>query len=158
MFLLQLLLLLVQRYTEQTLFSDKENATGLIVDNISIIYNQFHNILRLFGVLPKSLITYKHDIHELLYELPNEFRLRILEIRKYQKTVLTSQNDSLVPSLPAKMKVLSILEENSWKTEIKLFPLCAISYENYSQSQIFCESLQMRPYKRFIDCYQRRSW
>ena len=36
------------------------------------------------------------------------------------------------PSLPAKMKVLLILAENSWKTEIKLFLLCAISHENYS--------------------------
>ena len=30
------------------------------------------------------------------------------------------------------MKVLLILEENSWKTETKLFPLFAISHENYS--------------------------
>ena len=28
------------------------------------------------------------------------------------------------------MKVLLILEENYWKTEIKLIPLCAISHEN----------------------------
>ena len=28
--------------------------------------------------------------------------------------------------LPAKIKILLILVENSWKTEIKLFPLCAI--------------------------------
>ena len=28
------------------------------------------------------------------------------------------------------MKVLLILEENSWKIEIKLFPLCAISHKN----------------------------
>ena len=27
-------------------------------------------------------------------------------------------------------KDLLILEENSWKTEIRLFPLCAISHEN----------------------------
>ena len=32
-------------------------------------------------------------------------------------------------SLLAKMKILVILEENSWKMEIKLFPLCAISLE-----------------------------
>ena len=33
-------------------------------------------------------------------------------------------------SLPAKMKFLLILEENSRKIEIKLSPLCAISHEN----------------------------
>ena len=35
-----------------------------------------------------------------------------------------------MPSPPAKMKVLLILEESSSKTEIKLFPLCTISHEN----------------------------
>ena len=40
--------------------------------------------------------------------------------------------DSLVPSLLAKMKVLLILAQNSWKTEVKLFPLCAIAHGNYS--------------------------
>ena len=43
---------------------------------------------------------------------------------------ITSQNDSLVPNLPAKTKDLLVLAENSWKTEIKLFLLCAISHEN----------------------------
>ena len=43
--------------------------------------------------------------------------------------------------LPAKMNVLLILAENSWKADIKTFPLCAISYENKSYSQIFCELL-----------------
>ena len=49
------------------------------------------------------IIAYKHDI----YELPNE-----------------------LPSPRAKTEVLLILAENSWKTEIKLFPLCATSHEN----------------------------
>ena len=48
-------------------------------------------------------------------------------------------NDSLVPSLPAEMKVLLILPENFWKTETKPFPLCVISHEYHSYSQIFCE-------------------
>ena len=39
-------------------------------------------------------------------------------------------NDSRVPSISIKMKVLLILEENSWKIEIKFFPLCANSHEN----------------------------
>ena len=50
--------------------------------------NQFHNIFRIFDVLPNfpftgqvkrwAIITYKHDIHELPHELPNDLRLRIL--------------------------------------------------------------------------------
>ena len=51
------------------------------------IYNQFHNILRLFNVLPSFplpqvkrcvIITYKHALYELPHELPNDLRLRIL--------------------------------------------------------------------------------
>ena len=37
-------------------------------------YNHFHNILRLFDVLPNFPFTYKHSI----YELPNDLRLRRL--------------------------------------------------------------------------------
>ena len=33
-----------------------------------------------------------------------------------------SQNDSLVPSIPAKFKILLMLAKNSLKTEIKRFP------------------------------------
>ena len=52
-----------------------------------LVYNHFHNILRLFYVLPNFLspqvkrwviITYKHGIYELPHELPNDLRLRIL--------------------------------------------------------------------------------
>ena len=46
-----------------------------------------------------AIITYKHCIYKLPRELPNDLRLRILAIRKYQESVLTSQNDSLVPKL-----------------------------------------------------------
>ena len=51
---------------------------------MSNIYNQFHNILRLFDVLPNFLFTtsetmrdyyYKHGIYELPHELLNELRL-----------------------------------------------------------------------------------
>ena len=50
-------------------------------------YNHFHNILRLFDVLPNfpfttgetmPIITYKHGICELPNELPSDLRLRIL--------------------------------------------------------------------------------
>ena len=44
--------------------------------------NQFDNILKLFNVLPQvkrcAIITYKHGIYNLLSELPNNVRLRIL--------------------------------------------------------------------------------
>ena len=49
-------------------------------------YNQFHDIVRLFDVLPNlspqvkrcAIITDKHGIYELSHELPNDLRLRIL--------------------------------------------------------------------------------
>ena len=41
-----------------------------------------------------------------------------------------------MPSLLAKMKVLLIVEENSWEVETKRFLLCAISHENYLVSDI----------------------
>ena len=48
---------------------------------------KFHNVLRLFDVLPNflsaqvkrcAIITYKHEIYELSHELPNDLRPRIL--------------------------------------------------------------------------------
>ena len=51
-------------------------------------YNHFHNILRLFDVLPTfisrevkrcAIIYHKHGTFELPDELPNDLRLRILE-------------------------------------------------------------------------------
>ena len=47
----------------------------------------------------------------------------------------------MMPRLPVKTKVFLILAGNSWKTEIKLLPLCAISHENESYSEISCELL-----------------
>ena len=50
-------------------------------------YFHFHNVLRLFDVLPYflftqvkrcAIVTYKHDIYELPYELPKDLRLRML--------------------------------------------------------------------------------
>ena len=85
-------------------------------------YNNFYNILRLFDVLPtflspqlkrSAIITYKHGIYELPHELPTDLRLR-----KYHENLKTSQNDSLVSSLPAKMKILSILEKTSGKQKL----------------------------------------
>ena len=59
-------------------------------------YNHFHNILRLFDVLPNfpfttsetmRCITTKHGLHELRHELPNDLRVRSKEFRKYQASV-----------------------------------------------------------------------
>ena len=75
---------------------------------VNTSYNQLH-ILGLFDVLPNFLlpqvkrwviITYKHGIYELPYELQNDLRLRRLgNIRKFLISE-TSLNDSLVPSPP----------------------------------------------------------
>ena len=57
-------------------------------------YNQFHNILGLFDILPSfafttsercAIIPYKHGINE----LPNDLRLRLgsKEIKKYHEIV-----------------------------------------------------------------------
>ena len=67
-----------------------------------------------------------------------------METKKYQEFVQTSQSDSQVPSLSVKGKFLLILAKNSAKTEIKPLPLCAISLENSSYSQIFCELLSLK--------------
>ena len=48
-------------------------------------------------------------IYELPHELPNDLDLGSQEIRTYQESLKTSQNNSLVPSLPAKMQILLIL-------------------------------------------------
>ena len=66
------------------------------------------------------IITYKHGIYELPHKLPNDLRRK--EIRKYEESLKNSYNDSLVPSLPAKMKILLILAKISSKTEITFFP------------------------------------
>ena len=44
------------------------------------------------------------------------------------------------------MKFLLILAKNSAKTEIKPLPLCAISLETSSYSQIFCELLSLKDF------------
>ena len=69
-----------------------------------------------------AIITYKHGIYDLPHELPSDLRITSQEIRKYQESVVTPQNDSLVPSPPAKMKILLILAKNSGKREMKLLP------------------------------------
>ena len=64
--------------------SDK-NFGKMKIKIVISIYNQLHNILRLFDVTPNfpfttsercPIITYKHGIYELRRELPNDLRLR----------------------------------------------------------------------------------
>ena len=64
----------------------------------------FHQIFFSPQLKRSVIITNKHGIYELPYELPKNVRLR-----NYQENLKTSKNYSLVPSLPLKMKVLSIL-------------------------------------------------
>ena len=55
------------------------------------LYDRFHNILRLFDVLPNLLFTTSETIGDIIckhaiYELPNDVRLRKLgNIRKVSK-------------------------------------------------------------------------
>ena len=37
-----------------------------------------------------AIVTYKYGIYELSHELPNDFRLRSYEIRKYQENMYIS--------------------------------------------------------------------
>ena len=80
-----------------------------------------------------TIITYKHAIHELPNELPNNLRLRILGNQEISEKCLSSIEwypSAQSPWQNEKKK------KNSWKIEIKLLPHFAISSENHSQSQI----------------------
>ena len=75
------------------------------------------------------------------------YDLRSQEIRKYQENLKTSYNYYLMLSLPSNLKNLSLLVKISSKAEIELFPYCAISHENQSLSQIFCEYIAAKGQK-----------
>ena len=72
----------------------------------------FYKIFLLPQVKRKAIISNKHGIYELPYELPNDLRLRSWEVKKYQENLKTLLNYSLVPSLTLKIKILSILAKN----------------------------------------------
>ena len=77
------------------------------------------------------IISNKHGIYQLPHELLNTLRLTILGIiRKYKENSKISKNYSLVPSLPPKMKIVSILANKCWKKEIELFSYYAVSHNN----------------------------
>ena len=60
-----------------------------------------------------AIIAYKHDIYELRHELPNDLRFRVLGNFEILESLKISYNNSLVPNLPAKIKILLILAKNS---------------------------------------------
>ena len=64
------------------------------------------------------IISNKHGIYELPHELPND--LRLMKLGNLYRTI--------APSLPPKMKILSILAKECSKIETELFPHCAISH------------------------------
>ena len=55
------------------------------------------------------IITYNRDIYELPPGVASELRLRILGNQKISRKCLNFKNDSLVPSVYVKMKVLLVL-------------------------------------------------
>ena len=74
----------------------------------------FCQIFLSLQVKQMMIISNEYGIYKFPRELPNNLRLRILG--------KSSQNFSLGPSLPPKMKILSILAKNCTKIEIELFP------------------------------------
>ena len=96
-------------------------------------YNNFHNIVRLFDILPKFsfhpewreawLLVINMAHTNFLTCCWTTYNLESQEIRKYQENLKNSQNNSLVPSRNAKMKILLILAKNSLKNRNSTFPL-----------------------------------
>ena len=86
---------------------------------ISIIFWAFLMFYQIFlssQVKRRAIISNNHGLYELPHELRTAPDLGSQEIRKYQENPKTLWNDSVVPSLTVKIKILLI------KTEIKLFP------------------------------------
>ena len=90
-----------------------------------VSYNHFDKIFRLVDILAnfpltrskmKMVISNKHGMYELL----NQLKFRIL--RKIRKILKLARIINLVPHLPAKIKIFSILAKNFSKIEIELFP------------------------------------
>ena len=77
-----------------------------------------------------AIITYKHGIYESLHELPNDLRLK--DLRKLGNIRKLPKLHRIIAqcSAPAKNESFVNTSRKPSKTEIKLFPLCAISHEN----------------------------
>ena len=89
--------------------------------------------------------TYKHGIYQLPHELPND--LRSQEIRKYQESVWSSQNDRLVPSPPCKNRNLLIIAKNSEKQQLNL----SRSVLSHAETRVSNISLKSKPIHKCIN-------
>ena len=78
----------------------------------------FYQVSFLPQMKPNSIISNKHGIHKLSHELS----MTSYEYWKHQGNPKMLLNESLVHSLPAKIKILLKLAKNYWKAEIKIFP------------------------------------
>ena len=121
--------------------------------SVSLSHNHFHNILRLFDVLPNFPFTTSEAMCD--YYLWTWYiqvssrvaeRLKIYEIRKCQESVKVSWNSILVPSLPVKMKILLIIAKNSWKTK-----------NNFSHNALFHTKTRVSLRQLVNDCRSRFS-
>ena len=74
---------------------------------------------------PWAIITYKHGIQELPHNLPNDLRLRILGNQEISGKCLNLIDNSLVPRLPAKMKVLLKIAKKCKKKKLN-FSCCVL--------------------------------
>ena len=95
-----------------------------LVPTIMVIIFWYFLVLYQILLSPKVkrsvIISNKHGIYQLPYELPKE-----LGIRTHQGNVKTFWNYSLLSSLSPEIKILSIIAKSFWKIEIELFPLCS---------------------------------
>ena len=96
----------------------------IVLWDILILYQ----ISNLTQVKRSATISNKLGVYELPHELPKDLSsgLGSQEIRKNQENLKVCQNYKVVPSLLAKMKILSILAKNFGKVEIELFPQALI--------------------------------
>ena len=90
----------------------------------------FYQILFSQHVKRSPVISNKQPIYELLHELPNNLRLRMLQNYESSKKSQTFIDYNLVSSSPPKMKILLMLEKTCRKIKIKCFPYFVISHEN----------------------------
>ena len=81
-------------------------------------------------VKQSSIISNKHGIYELSYEMLNDLNLESSEILKGQKNLKTSWNYHLAPSPPPKNKNFVDTSKKLLKIEIKTFPHFSITLEN----------------------------
>ena len=81
-------------------------------------------------VKQSSIISNKHGIYELSYEMLNDLNLESSGILKGQKNLKTSWNYHLAPSPPPKNKNFVDTSKKLLKIEIKTFPYFSITLEN----------------------------